>query len=106
MLGLVGEVGVAGGGEDAVVAEELLDFDQIDAGLDEMGGIAVTQAVGRDLFFSPQPRATRRKVFCTPPRSSGEPAVGAPSAPPWRLGNSSTGLRCMRQKRWSSWCVA
>ena len=52
MLGLVGEVGVAGGGEDAVVAEELLDFDQIDAGLDEMGGIAVTQAVGRDLFFA------------------------------------------------------
>jgi hypothetical protein len=34
MLGLVGEVGVARGGEDGVMAEEFLDFDQIDAGLD------------------------------------------------------------------------
>jgi hypothetical protein len=47
-------VGVAGGGEDAVVTEELLDLDQIDASLDEMGGVAVTKAVGRDLFLGLQ----------------------------------------------------
>ena len=41
MLGLVGEMGVAGGGEDGMVAEELLHLDQIDAGLDQVGGIAV-----------------------------------------------------------------
>ena len=41
MLGLIGEVCVACGGENAVMAEELLDLDQIDAGLDEVGGVAV-----------------------------------------------------------------
>ena len=50
MLGLVSEVGIAGGGEDRVRAEEFLDLDQIDAGLDQMGGIAVPQAVRGDLF--------------------------------------------------------
>ena len=48
MLGLVGQMGVpqgdflrgvAGGGENGVMAEELLYFDQIDAGLDQVGGI-------------------------------------------------------------------
>lgn len=58
VLGTIGEVGVAGGGEDRVVAEDLLDLDQIDAGLDEVGGVAVTQAVGRDLFFIPQEAMT------------------------------------------------
>lgn len=33
MLGLVGQVGVASGGENGVVAEELLHLDQIDTGL-------------------------------------------------------------------------
>ena len=32
MLGLVGQVGVAGGGENGVMAEELLYLDQIDTG--------------------------------------------------------------------------
>lgn len=41
LLGLIGEVGVAGGGEDAVVAEEFLHLDQINAGLDEVGRIGV-----------------------------------------------------------------
>ena len=58
MLGLVGEVGIAGGGENAVMAEDLLHLDQIDAGLDEVGGIAVAQAMGRDLFFIPQAAMT------------------------------------------------
>ncbi len=58
MLGLVGQMGVAGGGEDGVMAEELLYLDQIDAGLDQVGGIAVAQAVRGDLFFRPQSMAT------------------------------------------------
>jgi len=42
MLGLVGEVGVAGGGENAVMTEDLLDLDQIDTGFDQVGCIAVS----------------------------------------------------------------
>lgn len=41
MLGLVGRVGVAGGGENRVMAKEFLHFDQIDASLDQVGGIGV-----------------------------------------------------------------
>jgi hypothetical protein len=41
MLGLVGQVGVAGGGENRVMAEEFLHLDQIDAGLDQMSRVAV-----------------------------------------------------------------
>ena len=33
MLGLVGQMGIAGGGENGVMAEELLHLDQIDTGL-------------------------------------------------------------------------
>jgi hypothetical protein len=82
MLGLVGEVSVAGGGQNRVMAEEFLDLDQIDAGLDQMGGIAVAQTVRGDLFFSPQASTTLCKVVCTPPRSSGVVAVAAPLNPP------------------------
>ena len=49
--GVAGEVGVAGGGEDGMVAEDLLDFQQIDALLDQVRGVAVAQAVRGDLFF-------------------------------------------------------
>jgi hypothetical protein len=41
MLGLVGQMGIAGGGENGVMAEELLYLDQIDTGLDQVSGIAV-----------------------------------------------------------------
>ena len=99
MLGLVGQVSVAGGGEDGVMAEKLLDFDQIDTGLDQMGCIAVAQAVGCDLFFSPQDATTLCSVVCTPPRSIGVAARAAPVKPPWRLGNSSSGLWCVFQNR-------
>lgn len=102
MLGLVGQMGVAGGGENGMMAKKLLHFDQIDTGLDQVGGIAVAQAVGRDLFFSPQDATTLCSVVCTPPRSIGIVALAAPFKPPWRLGNNSTGLRCTRQKRCKS----
>ena len=54
MLGAVSQVGIAGGGKYGAMPEEFLDLDQIDTGLDQMSGIAVAQAVRRDLFFSPQ----------------------------------------------------
>ena len=41
MLGLVGEMGVTDRGENGMMAEELLYLDQIDAGLDQMCGIAM-----------------------------------------------------------------
>ena len=58
MLGLIGQMGIAGGGEYGVVTEEFLHLDQIDTGLDQVGGIAVTQAVGCNLFFRPQAETT------------------------------------------------
>ena len=41
MLGAVSQVGIAGGGENGVVPEELLHLDQIDTGLNQVRGIAV-----------------------------------------------------------------
>ena len=98
-LGKAGEVGVAGGGENAVMAQNLLYFKQIDTRFNQVRGIAVAQAVRRDLFFSPQSCATRCRVFCTPPRSRGVRALCAPARPPARLGNSNSGLRWVCQNR-------
>ncbi len=66
-----GQVSVFGGGQDGVVTEDFLYFEQVDARFDQMGGITVTKAVGGDLFFIPQWETTLDKVLCTPPRSSG-----------------------------------
>ena len=55
---MAGKVGVAGGGENGVVAQNLLHLQQVNAGLDQVGCIAVAKAVGGDLFFSPQETAT------------------------------------------------
>jgi hypothetical protein len=38
-------MGVAGGGQDADMAKDLLQFKQINPGLQHMGGIAVSQGV-------------------------------------------------------------
>ena len=54
MLGLVGQVGIADGGENGMMAEEFLYLDQINTGLDQVRRIAMAQAVRRDLFFRPQ----------------------------------------------------
>jgi hypothetical protein len=37
-----GEMGIAGGGQDGAVAEDLLNGQQIDAGFQQMGGVAVS----------------------------------------------------------------
>jgi hypothetical protein len=47
-------VGVSGGGQDADMAKNLLQFKQIYPGLQHMGGIAVTHAgSGMRFFFMP-----------------------------------------------------
>jgi len=37
----VGQVGVAGSGQNAMVAEDFLNFQQINSGFDQMGSVAV-----------------------------------------------------------------
>lgn len=61
-VGTGGQVSVAGGREDAVVAEDFLHFEQVDTGFDQMRGIAVAQAVRGDLFFIPRSSAILRRV--------------------------------------------
>jgi hypothetical protein len=63
MLGLVGQVGIADGGEDGVMAEEFLYFDQVDTRFDQVGCVAMPQTVWRDLFFRPQALTTCCKVI-------------------------------------------
>ena len=41
MLGLVGQVGVANGGENRVMAKVFLHLDQIDAGFDQVSRVGV-----------------------------------------------------------------
>ena len=52
MLGLVRQMGIAGGGEYAVMAEEFLYLDQIDAGLNQVGCITVAKECGVIFFLS------------------------------------------------------
>ena len=66
-----GQVSVFGGGQDGVVTEDFLYFEQVDARFDQMSGITVAKAVWGDLFFIPQWATTLHRVLCTPPRSSG-----------------------------------
>ena len=82
LLRAAGQVRVFGGGQDGAVTEDFLYFEQIDAGLDQMGGIAVRKAVRGNLFFIPQSATTLRRVLCTPPRSSGVVARQAAFKPP------------------------
>jgi hypothetical protein len=65
------QVGVFTGRQDAAVTEDLLYFKQINARFDQMGCVAVSQAMQGNLFFIPQASTTLRMVVCTPPRSSG-----------------------------------
>ena len=61
-LTLFGEMGVAQGREDGLVAEDLLYFEQVDTRFNQMRGIAVAQAVWRNSFFKPQSWMTWCKV--------------------------------------------
>ena len=53
-LALFGKMGVAQRGEDGLMAENLLYFQQVDTCFNQVGGIAVAQAVWRNSFFKPQ----------------------------------------------------
>ncbi len=50
-MGVAGEVGVSGRGKNRVVAEDFLDFAQVDAGFDQVRRIAMPQAVWGALFL-------------------------------------------------------
>lgn len=50
-LALFGEMGVAQGGEDGLVAEDLLYFQQVNTRFNQMRGIAMAQAVWRNFFL-------------------------------------------------------
>lgn len=54
MVGLRCEMGISGGSQDGAVAEDLLNLKQVDACLDQMGCVAMAQAVRCDLFLIPQ----------------------------------------------------
>lgn len=95
MPGATGKMGISNGAENAGMAENLLDFQQV-------SGIAVTQAMRGNLFLKPQSLATFLNVVCTPPLASGVVAVVLPFKPDLRLGNSQFGLRCSAQKRRNS----
>ena len=58
IVGVAGQMGVAGGGKNGVMAQNLLHLQQVNPGLDQVGCIAVAKAVRGDLFFSPQETAT------------------------------------------------
>jgi len=62
MLGLVRQMRIADGRENRVMAEILLDFEEVNAGLDQVRGI-VSKAVRRNVFFSPHDSTTARRAF-------------------------------------------
>lgn len=55
VLGLIRQVRIADGGQDRVMTENLLYLDQVDAGFDQVGGIAVAKTVRGDLFLGRRP---------------------------------------------------
>ena len=63
MLGLIRQMGVANRRENRVMPENLLDLDEVDAGLDQVSGIGMAQAMGRNPFFRPQDSTTARRAF-------------------------------------------
>lgn len=97
MFGLLRQMGITDGGENGLVAEVFLYFEQIDACLDQVGCEGMAQRMWRDLFFTPQLAATWCSAAATPLRSSGAVAHAPLLAPPARLGNNSTGLRFIFQ---------
>lgn len=78
----LGQTRVFGRGQYRGMAEYVLDLNQIDADFDQMGCIAMPQAVRGDVFFIPHAATTRRSATCTPPRSNAVVAVAAARTPP------------------------
>ena len=61
-MALFGEMGITERGEDGLMTENLLHFQQVNARFNQMRGIAVAQAVWRNSFFKPQAWTTWCKV--------------------------------------------
>lgn len=57
------QAGIFGGGQDTVVAENFLYFEQANTCLNQMGCIAMTQTVWSNFFLIPHSRATLRRVL-------------------------------------------
>ena len=63
MPGLIGQMRRAKRSENRVMPENLLDLDEVDAGLDQVSGIGMAQAMGGKLFFRPRDSTTARSAF-------------------------------------------
>ena len=63
MLGVIRQMGVANRRENRVMAENSLNLGELNAGLDQMRGIGVTQTVWRNVFFTPQDSTTAFSAF-------------------------------------------
>jgi len=46
-----GQMGIFGGGQEGVMTEDFLDFEEADAGFDQMSGITMPQTVWGNLFL-------------------------------------------------------
>lgn len=51
LVGLGCEMGISGGSQDGAMAKDFLNFEQVDACLNQVGCVAMAQAVRCDLFF-------------------------------------------------------
>jgi hypothetical protein len=74
MFGLVRQMSVAGGGEDGMMAEELLHLDQIDPGLDQVSRVRV--AIMPSSALSPLCRVPDYAEFGPPPYQGQSVGVG------------------------------
>jgi hypothetical protein len=75
MCSMGSEMRIFAGRQDAAVTKDFLYLKQINTGFDQMSGKTVSKRMRGNLFFIPQASTTLRRVFCTPPRSSGVVAV-------------------------------
>ncbi len=66
-FGNIREMGVTGCGRGAGVPKQGLDMSQAQAGLEEVGGKAVTEAVDRDFFLIAQVVTTAFMACWVPP---------------------------------------
>lgn len=63
MPGLIRQMRIANRSENRVMPENLLDLDELDAGLDQVSGIGMAQAMWGNLFFRLQDSTTARSAF-------------------------------------------
>ncbi len=62
-------MGISGSGQNTAVAEDFLDFEQIDAGFDQMGGVAVATGI-ITLLINPTPIKSTTDITPTMAKAS------------------------------------